>query len=267
MFVKKCYPLLLLLLCSPLFSAPKIVSVATLGDYAPLLFSINNQVIRSTLEPGEDTPYFDGYSWDIFRESLHIMGYTIQLKVEPWARALKEFEAGEVDLLFPAGKNKKRLAKFNYSQQAINEAHFVIYINTTDSIQWHGLTSLIGLKIGVIRGYNYGNKWNDTKGISKVYVKNIITGFEMLEKGRLDGFVGYEFNWDYHLNKQGWVGKFQKLANLGSTNEYVVALKNNKQGQQLLNDFDLGKQKLINNGRFQAIALKWSQSLHKNINQ
>ena len=92
------WPILLFLLLSPAhFSAQKRVYVATLADYATLLFSVDNQVISCTFQPGEDNPLFLGYSWDIFRERFHIMGYTIQLKVEPWARALKEFSAGEVD--------------------------------------------------------------------------------------------------------------------------------------------------------------------------
>lgn len=258
MFARKWLILVLLLLSSSLYGDQKVVSVATLGDYAPLLFSLDNQVIRTTLKPGEDSPVFHGYSWDVFRESLHAMGYTIQLNVKPWVRALKDFENGKADLLFPAGKNSKRLAKFNYSQQHINEAHFAIYINNNNPLKWQGVNALKGLSIGVVRGFNYGDKWRTAKGINKINIKNILTGFEMLEKGRLDGFLGYEFNWDYILKEHGWSSKFRKLPEFDYSNEYVVALKSNKQGQKLLNDFDLGKQKLAESGRLQAIQLKWS---------
>ncbi|MCP5076573.1 MAG: amino acid ABC transporter substrate-binding protein [Psychromonas sp.] len=255
--IKKWGALLLLLICPPLFSTPKIVTVATLNDYAPLVFSLDNQIIRTTLKPGEDSPLLYGYSWDVFRESFHNMGYTIQLKVSPWARALKELEAGEVDLLFPAGKNKSRLTKFNYSQQAVNAARFVIYINATNPLQWNGAQSIKGLNIGVIRSFNYGHKWSEIEGVNKININRIITGFEMLAKGRLHGFIGYEFNWDHHLKVQGWTNKFRKLTSFDQTNEYVVTLKSNKQGKKLLNDFDLGKQKLIYNGHLQALQLKW----------
>ncbi|PKG39193.1 substrate-binding periplasmic protein [Psychromonas sp. Urea-02u-13] len=258
MFARKYLVLLTLLISASLFAQQKTLTVATLGDYAPLLFSLNNQPIRATLPPGEDASNFYGYSWDVFRESYHSMGYTIVLKVEPWARALKELEAGKVDLLFPAGKNKKRLLAFNYAKRSTNEAHFVVYVNANNPILWEGLNSLKGLNIGVIRGYNYGNKWEDIRGINKVNVKQILTGFEMLAKGRLDGFVGYEFNWDHLLNKQGWTHNFRKLPHFDYSNEYVVALKSNKRGQQLLDDFDAGKQKLIETGRLQAIKSKWS---------
>jgi len=260
MFAKRSLALITLLFNFPLFAEQKIVTVATLGNYAPLLFSADNQAIRATLKPGEDTPNFYGYSWDVFRDSFHIMGYTIKLKVKPWARALKEFEAGGVDLLFPAGKNKKRLLAFNYAEKSINEAHFVVYVRKDAPIIWNGLSSLKGLNIGAIRGFNYGNKWEDITDIRKVNVKHILTGFEMLAKDRLDGFVGYELNWDYQLNEKGWSHKFHKLAHFDYSREYVVALKDNKKGQTLLDDFDTGKQKLIETGRLQEIKLKWSLS-------
>lgn len=258
MSVKKWLILLFFSLALPANAAQKIVSVATLGDYAPFLFNVDNQLIRTTLKPGQDSPKFHGYSWDVFRESFHIMNYTIHLKVEPWARAMKEFETGKVDLIFPAGKNRERLKKFNYSQQVVNNAQFLIYVRADNPLQWHDLSSLTGLKIGVIRGYNYGNKWTDIHGVNKIKVKNILTGFEMLEKGRIDGFVGYEFHWDYHLKEQGWVDRYRKLPRFDSSNEYVLALKTNNNGQQLLDDFDLGKKKLIQNGRLQALKLKWA---------
>lgn len=250
--------LLLLLLHAPLFAAPKVVSVATLDDYPPLIFSLEKQHIHCLLKPGEDSPVLYGYSWDVFRESFSIMGYTIELNVKPWARSLKEFNSGEHDLLFPSGKNSERLKIFNYSQQRVNDVRFVIYLNADNPQQWKELNALKGKNIGVVQGFNYGDEWPNAKDINRVALRHILSGFEMLQRGRLDGFLGYERIWDYHIVEQGWTSKFRKELVLGYENEYVAALKSNPRGQKLLDDFDLGKQRLINSGRLQQLRQKWS---------
>jgi len=91
------------------------VSVTTLDDYAPYTFKQENATIGNmeTIPPGEDSNVLQGYSWDILRESFHSQGWTIELTVIPWARAMNNFDNGEVEVLFPTGKNNERLVIYN----------------------------------------------------------------------------------------------------------------------------------------------------------
>lgn len=67
-------------------SSDKIVKVATLHDYEPFCFSEKFTV--EVISPGKNSISLKGYSWDIVRNSYHHMGYTIELHVLPWPRAL-----------------------------------------------------------------------------------------------------------------------------------------------------------------------------------
>jgi polar amino acid transport system substrate-binding protein len=200
---------------------------------------------------------FQGYSWDVLRESFHEMGYTIHLSITPWARAMNYAKNGTSDILFPTGKNAERKRIFYYSEEPINPANFLIYVRMDDPIEWEGLESLKGLVIGVKRGFNYGDKWEAATSIKKHDVGTISAGFKMLGQKRLDGFLGYEYNWDYVLKQEKWETKYRKLPVFESSAEYLVALKSNPKAIEILKAFDTGKRRLIKSGKLENIKNIW----------
>lgn len=239
-------------------AAEKSVTVFTLYGYPPHCFLKNNaeRALSEKLPVGQDSKIFQGYSWDVFRESFHAMGYTINLKVYPWARTMLNLKQGKGDLLFPAGKNQERMKTFYYSKESVNLANFLVYVRKDSPIQWKNLDSLKGLSIGTMRKFNFGDEWEQNKSIKKYSVNTILQGFKMLNLKRLDGVVGYEINWDYTLKQAGWNNRFKKLPVFDFSAEYVIGLKN-KRVLKLLKDYDRGKRRIMKNGTFQKITKKW----------
>lgn len=242
------------------FGGGRTVSIATLEDYAPFCFSAGNQTqLHQTVPVGGKAEDFYGYSWDVVRSCFHEMGYTIHLTIAPWARAMQYFREGRVEVLFPAGKNSERERLFFFSGENVNQARFLVYLRAGDPLEWQGLESLKGLKIGQKRGFNYGDSWRAATAYIRTYdISTILQGFEMLDGNRLDGFLGYELNWDYVLAQAGWKSKFRKLPSFGSTAEHVVALKTNPRALELLNAFDTGKKRIIENGTLKEIETRWT---------
>jgi len=248
----------ILLLISSLASADdKVISVATLSDYAPFCFATEGSKSEQFIPVGQDAVGFSGYSWDVFRASLHKMGYSIHLSITPWARALHSLQSGKVDILFPAGKSVERLKVFDYSKESISDVHFVIYVNADSKIQWRDLSSLEGLTVGVKRGFNYGDRWNSTTDIIKYDVNGSQQGFKMLASNRIDALLGYEYSWDYFLKQAGWTHKYRKLAILDSTQEYLASLKSNPKRKTLLKAFEQGKKQLIESEELDKLKQKW----------
>lgn len=235
----------------------KTVRISTLTDYAPFCMVADTYIVNQVIPVGGDAVGFRGYSWDVLRESFHEMGYTIHLSITPWARAMLDVKNGTTDLLFPTGKNTGRKKIFLYSDESINEANYTVYVRADSTIQWNDLESLNGLTIGMKRGFNYGDRWEAATGIIKYDVATIAQGFNMMIAKRLDGFVGYEYNWDYYLKEAHLSAQFKKFPAFGSSAEYVVALKRNPRGTELINAFDAGKKRLIQNGKLDEIKRKW----------
>lgn len=249
---------IVLFLCVNLFGNEKIVRVVTLKDYSPFCMIDKNFKKRRQIIPvGKDAIGFKGYSWDILRESFQASGYTIDLLIVPWARAMKIVKASKADILFPAGINSKRKKIFYYSKHPVDRANFVVYVRKGSKIKWKGLDSLKGLKIGVVRGFNYGDEWTKIKGIKKYSVNTILQGFKMLAARRLDGFLGYEYNGDYVLIQNHMKNEFKKLPSFGYTSEYLVALKTNPNAKKFLNAYDNGFELLQKSGELKKIKEKW----------
>ncbi|WP_284383677.1 substrate-binding periplasmic protein [Litoribrevibacter albus] len=237
----------------------KRVTVATSTHNPPFNFDKPNAklLLQEILPPGQDSERLQGYSLDILRESFHEMGYTIELHVYPWPRAFDEVKKGNLDILFPTGFNEERTQFFQYSHEPINHVEFLIYVKPSSTLVWNGLDSLDGLLIGVLRGWNYGPKWQTRDRIVKYEINEILQGFYMLDHGHVDGLAGYKLNFDYALKQANKKQRFKQLPVFDSTDEYAVTAKNHPHGKQLLTDFDEGKRRIIENGTFLRITNKW----------
>jgi len=190
-------------------------------------------------------------------ESFHAMGYTIELHVYPWKRALTLVKTGMLDVLFPTGFSEERAEYFEYSKEEINRADFLIYVREDSDFEWSGLESLEGRTIGALRGWNYGTKWSSLSSFKKHEINDILQGFAMLDKKRLEGLAGYELNFDYALKKAEWQNTYKKLPVFDSTKEYAAGAKSNSNVIQVIKDFDAGKKQIMENGIFDKITDKW----------
>ena len=251
----------LLLMAASVDAVEKVVTAATLEDYSPYCFPIENSKSRTneTIPPGMDSSRLQGYSWDVLRASLHDQGYTIQLTIAPWARAFSMAEAGRVDILFPTGLNKERMEFFYYSREPINRADFLVYVKSDSRIEWKDLSSLDGLTIGEMRGWNFGDEWKGKNAIKKYEIGTILQGFKMLDAGRLDGLVGYEIPFDHALKLSGSKEVYKKLPPFDYSAEYVAGSKNNSNIVVILDDFDAGKREITKNGILDQVIKKWQK--------
>ncbi len=234
------------------------ISLATLPDYSPFCFIKEGQKadIEEIIPPGKDSEALQGYSWDVVRESYHAQGYTIKLNVRPWSRAFKSVKEGSIDALFPAGKNKERETFFGFSEEPVNLVQFLVYFNHDQDVEWTGLESLAGKKVGAMSGYNYGDAWNRAN-IKTYDVVTLKQGFDLLRLKRIAGFVGYEIPWDYYLKTNQLTKLFKKSKPFDESLEYIAVSRKHPKSYELLKAYDTGLDKIKKSGRMNIILSKW----------
>lgn len=245
MFLKS---LIFTLVITFIVSSNPTVIVATVGPN-----DANSGKIEEIIPPGSNSTRVKGLAWDILRESFHSMGYTVKLRLYPWKRAFNMTKNGDIDILYPTSKTKEREEFFNFSKESVYFVDFVVYTRKSESMNWNGISSLNGMKIGQMNGWNYGDQWTSSMAIKKHDIRNILEGFKMLDKGRIDGFVGYESNFDRHLKRAGLLGNYKKLPAFGSSEEYLAGTNKSKRVKKILQDFDAGKKKIMKNGTLAKI--------------
>jgi polar amino acid transport system substrate-binding protein len=244
--------LIILLVPSHMFAAEKTVALATLTDFKPFCFRKphSTEILEEVIPPGSDSSQLQGYSWEVVRRSFHEMGYTIRLFVVPWERALHYLNIGRVDIVFPANKTNTRQKLYFFSEEPVDRMNMVIYLPGDSNLQQSGLESFAGLRIGCVRGWAYGKKWEMNKGIKKESMDTILQGFTAIDKKRLAGVVGYERAYDYALKEKGIERKYKKFGPFDVVNEYLMAKKDRPGVRLFLQDFDVGKEHLIQKGMF-----------------
>jgi ABC-type amino acid transport substrate-binding protein len=259
----KIIPVLLLVL---LFSRPsglqaeeKLVTLATLTDFAPFCFPKEGsaQLDRELIPPGSDSTQLQGYSWDVVRRSFHEVGYTIQLHIVPWERVMHYLKTGKVDAIFPANRTEAREKLFHYSDEYVDRTRMVVYTNVTSNIAWKNLESLNGLRVGAVRGWAYGKVWEGNRLIKKENMDTILQSFQVMEKDRLDAVVGYEVVYDYILKHNDIEHKFKKIGYFGIVDEYLMGQKDNPASLAVTHDFDEGHRRIEANGELERISRKW----------
>lgn len=236
-----------------------VVTVATLSDYMPYCFLVEGaeEVAVENIPPGSDSVRFKGFSWDVVRESLHEMGYTIRLIVVPWERGMSYVRQGKADVLFPTAITDERLKTFIYSREIVNTARYIIYVPASRDIQWEGLESLRGRRIAVIRGWTYGKAWIEENEIQKEVLDGILQCFHMLDLGRVYGVAGYDIVFDYVLKKEGVADQYRKLPPFDRSDEYIAGARASPESRRILDDFDAGKRRIVQKGIYEAIEAKW----------
>ncbi|MDP3478310.1 MAG: transporter substrate-binding domain-containing protein [Desulfoprunum sp.] len=251
--------ILILLVPSPLFAAEKVVTLATLTDFIPFCFKKENaiEIAGEMIPPGSDSQQLQGYSWDVVRESFHAMGYAVKLYVVPWERAVHYVKTGKVEAIFPANRTPKRQESFLFSRGIVDEMRMVIYIPLSSPLNWNGLESLTGLRVAAVRGWSYGEKWENNQHIIKEKTDTILQSFEVLDKKRLTGVVGYEAAYDFALKQQNISQKYRKVGPFETVREYLLAQKGSAGGVSVIEVFDQGRERIAKNGVLNEITIKW----------
>lgn len=258
--MKRCLYLVLfaVLLPSIAISEGKTVRLTTLYDFPPYCFykPDSSPQLKEVIPPGKDSVQLQGYSWDVVRESYHQQGYRIVLFVAPWKRVMLYMEKGTADIAFPSMRTADREEHLYFSDQLVDIANIVIYLRKDADFKWDGLESLSGRIVSTVRGWAYGKTWERATGIIRDPVSTIEQGFQMLDKGRVSGVVGYESSFDYFLKQKNTFEKYRKTPPFDRAAEYLMG-KPSDRVISLVNAFDKGRKAIEENGTLEQIERKW----------
>ena len=234
------------------------VRVATYPDYAPLCFyapDANRSQYQETLGPNEPSRLFTGLAWDVVLRSFQLSGYRVELTIVPWARALKMLDQGKIDAVFPAIQTDSRRARYLFSRRQVYPANpLLVYTRGEPPATLEGL---LGQRIGMIRSFSYGQVWQEfieRHQVTPVLLKGARQGFAMLEKGRIDGLVGYQFSHDYLLQSLDKLGVFAKTNPFDRARSFLMAREG---AGQILDDFNIGRLRLEKTGEYQKLLRRW----------
>ncbi len=175
---------MLLLLCSPSVLMAQTLTFSV-DDYCPYYCKdAQSEVPRLAAKPG--------FVIEILQQAFENKGYELEYVFRPWARGIREVSEGKVNGLIIAAKGDAPRHVFPKNEQGRSLGCY--YVAADSQWAFDGVASLQGMKLGVVKGYEYSEPLNGflKKDSNKKEVVTL-TGdrpmeriLNMIELGRLD---------------------------------------------------------------------------------
>lgn len=236
-----------------------------------LLFSITSFAETITIVADEWPPYngepeseLPGYGIEIAKKVFEEAGHKIEYKIVPWARALKETKAGKYTALIGATKDEVPDYIFPDEEFGISENSF--FIKKGKDWEFKGVDSLKSVKIGLIKGYAYGESLDaffelNKKNSDYVHGKDpLLLNIKKLLAGRIDVIVEDRNVFAQKLKEMGITDKIVRAKSVKDQTDsriYIAFTPKNKNSKEYAEIFTKGIRRLKKSGDLQKILDKY----------
>lgn len=136
----------------------------------------------------------------ILAEAFKKMGVPLEMEAVPWKRAIAAIDEGKAGV---GGiyKNEERLKKYDYSDKLFDEV-ILVYVRKGAEFEFTGVPSLAGKKVGVLRGWSYGDDFDAAAKAGKITADEAEgdgQNFAKLAAGRVDAVLAVRESGDINL--------------------------------------------------------------------
>jgi len=167
------------------------------------------------------------------------MGVEMIVKTFPWKRSLKKGKGGEAGI---GGiyKTDERLKIFDYSAPIYREV-VLVYVPKKQPFTFNRLSDLAGKTIGVLRGWSYGDAFDQFRQEGKVTVKaanNDSTTFKRLVFGYVDCLFAPELTGNQMLRQKDYQDQVIALPKPLVVKDTYLVFAKRAQKKKLLEQFN-----------------------------
>ena len=189
----------------------------------------------------------------VFKE----MKADVRILPKPWRRALAEIDAGTAGV---GGiyKNSERVKRYDYSEAMFVE-RVSLYALRTDTARYASVADLKGKRVGVIRGWSYGDDFDAARRAQSMLVEEVNSdaqNFAKLAAGRLDVVLAIVEAAEPHLRAHRTV----QLAGTMAENPTYLAFSKAAGMQGFLDRFNAALARMKKSG---AVARIVAEELHR----
>lgn len=197
----------------------------------------------------------DGLAMKIVKTAFKRVGYQPEVRIEKWEKALEGSKLGVYDVAGAIWKSESRQKKLHYSEPYLTN-NIVLVANVNSQIKFDSLSDLQGLLVGVLKDYQYDEKFMQDPKILKFQANRLTQNLIAVQNGKLDVAVADKRLAMYEL--QHFMGNntndFQFLAKpLSSRKLYVAAPMENAASKTLIAKFNQGLAAIKKDGTYQKI--------------
>lgn len=158
-------------------------------------------------------------------------------------------------------KTAERENHYDYSAPIYEETLF-LYVNSSARFPFESLDDLKGKRIGVIRGWSYGNAFDAARGAGVFQIEESESdeiNAQKLALGRLDAAIILGFAGDMIIARFGLESKIKPLSKPIAVNETFLAFNKSAKNEPLLERFNEELAKMKQDGVYAKIISQLSR--------
>jgi polar amino acid transport system substrate-binding protein len=232
--------IVILLGCSICYSA-ETVDIAVDQENPPFMYAKNGQAA--------------GLYPTLVESVFKRMNIPVSIKPLPWKRAQILADKGETGI---AGiyKNKERIAKYEYSDEIFQEK-LILFVLKGHEFPYKKIDDLAGKKIGVIRGWSYGDDFDTARKKEAFKVEEVAgddQNFKKLLNGRIDCLVAIEETGRSFLAQAPFKGKIAELSTPVAVNPTYLIFQKKAKAAELLPTFNTTLSKMKKDGEYTKLV-------------
>jgi len=225
------------------------------------LLALQAQAQKISLVVNTWPPYIDtalpddGLAMKIVKTAFKRAGYTPEVRVQKWEKALEGSELGVYDVVGAIWKTKARQGKLLYSNSYLMN-NIVLVARVNSQIKFDSLNDLQGVLVGVLKDYEYDEKFMKDPKILKFQANRLTQNLIAVQNGKLDLAVADKRLAMYELKH--FMGnnssEFQFLPkNLSTRKLYIAAPIENSESKKIIAKFNQGLAAIKKDGTYQKI--------------
>ncbi len=220
----------------------------------------NISIVANTWPPYVDAALDDnGLAMKIVTAAFKKSGHTPEIRIKNWDKALDGLKIDVYDVVGAIWKTKQRKKELLYSKHyLINNIVLMTHINS--QIKFDSLNDLHGLLVGVLKGYEYNDKFMNDAKILKFQANRLTQNLLAVQEGKLDVAVADKRLALYALKTFiGSSNAFQFLPKrLSSRKLYIAAPIEKPQSKTIIEAFNKGLLAIKKDGTYQRILDEFS---------
>lgn len=205
-------------------------------------------------------PYADaagrGLSTDIVRAAFDAVGVAVSIEIKPYARVMRDLEAGLVDGGYNITKLSANLERFIFGEEPLATATVSFYYRPGAVKDYRSAFDVpTGTRIATIIDYDYGDEFESQRPRFREYkVMRQSQIVHMLIAGRVEAAVMYDRVAAYTLNTLGLPPEtIVRGSTIHPNDVYVAFSRHNPHAQEYAALLDEGLRKIRQNGVYEQI--------------
>jgi polar amino acid transport system substrate-binding protein len=197
-----------------------LITICLLLAFQTISFGGETEIKRINFAEEADWPPFtleksgiatEGLSIDLMQEIFSRLGIDVEVELLPQKRMIEYLKTGRKDGATVISKNAERLTYLDYTDTIFLKRGLIYFLTEKNPpFDWKDYEDLKGLRIGIVAGHNYGDRFSqaiEKYNLNIQQITRIEQNFDKLLSKRIDVFLCIELTAKQFLRNPKYKGK------------------------------------------------------------